>query len=378
MRFLTFSSDPHRGFVLWLLALLVLPMAGLFILGIYLQPLYGDLTRIGFYSEREFGWNSTQVIFPNTKLEFNASPNNSREHYKILVLGDSFSRARPEFQWQNYVNEISNESIGTMDINKILLRQILTSPQFRITPPKLIIFESVERELPHHLIQNSNACKSSPPSSIKVNSSSKTTQIVKWNWESHLANITQRIERKTKLSDINLNYAWKYLLHNMRRHTTHAKVFRLDIKRPPPFSNHDQSNFLIYDDDINKIKLWRDMGVSEMSCRIEAIRQQVEKNGYTRFVLLVAPDKLTAYADFLHDSKFQHASLLPQLSDLNFDVMPRLDKELITAIRSGEQDIYFPDDTHWASNGQRIAAETLITFMKYQNIGIKGTEAERQ
>ena len=100
-----------------------------------------------------------------------------------------------------------------------------------------------------------------------------------------------------------------------------------------------------------------------MSCRIEAMRSQVEANGYTRFVLMVPPDKLTAYADFLRDAKLKNASLLSSLSDLHSDIMPRFDKALISTIHAGEQDVYFPDDTHWASNGQRIAAETLISFL---------------
>lgn len=63
MNFFTFSSEPHRHFARWLLVLVVLPVAGLFALGVYLQPLSGDLTRLGYFSEREFGWNSPQVFF---------------------------------------------------------------------------------------------------------------------------------------------------------------------------------------------------------------------------------------------------------------------------------------------------------------------------
>ena len=100
-----------------------------------------------------------------------------------------------------------------------------------------------------------------------------------------------------------------------------------------------------------------------MGCRIEVMRARVESNGYTRFVLMVPPDKLTAYADYLSDPKLRNVSSLSALADMHPNVMPRLDRSLIKAIRSGKQDVYLPDDTHWGSNGQRIAAETLIAFL---------------
>lgn len=360
----TFSSEPHRRFVVWLLALVVLPVAGFFAIGVYLQPLYGDLTRIGFYSERDFGWNSTQVIFPNEKLEFNASPDNSSRYFDILVLGDSFSRYRPKFQWQNYLKVITRESIGTMNINEIRLIQVITSRGFREHPPKVLIMESVERELPHHLKQNMNICKKTPAENSKIDARSEITPIINWNWENYHADTTRQVDRETKLSEINLGYTLKYLRHNLFGETVRNQVYKMNISRPAPFSSRDQSEFLIYDDDINKIKWWSDMGLSEMDCRIEAMRRQVEANGYTRFVLMVPPDKLTAYADFLRNPEFRHASLLSALSERHPELMPRFDNALITAIRSGEQDVYFPDDTHWASNGQRIAAKTLISFLR--------------
>ena len=94
------------------------------------------------------------------------------------------------------------------------------------------------------------------------------------------------------------------------------------------------------------------------------MRQQVEANGQTRFVLIVAPDKLTAYSDFIANKKLRNISMLTELSERNNKVIPRIDLALISAIRNGEQDVYLPDDTHWGSSGHRIAAETLLDFLQ--------------
>jgi len=362
--FFTFSSEPHRHFALWLLFLVTLPVGGLFALGVYLGPLFGDLTRTGFFSEREFGWNSPQVIFPHTQLEFNASVTDSGRYYDILVLGDSFSRGRPEFQWQNYLAAATGESVGTMDID-IRLTQILGSRGFRQHPPKILIMASAERKLPAHVQENTQACGKTQILSLPhINQRDQSLVFAQVPyWKDHLADMTSLLKRGTNWSDVNAGYEGRYLWHKLFRGNAHPTVDEMELARPALFTSLNQHTLLVYRDDLNKVKWWEDMGLPEMSCRIEAIRRQVEANGYTRFILMVAPDKLTAYADFLRDPKLKSASLLSGLSDIHSDIMPRFDKALIAAIHMGQQDVYFPDDTHWASNGQRIVAETLISFL---------------
>ena len=363
MSFYTFSSDPHRHFARWLLALVILPVAGLFALGVYLQPLYGELTRLGLYSEREFGWNSPQVIFQNTQIEWTASLDDKGWYYDILVLGDSFSFARPEAQWQNYLAAATQKSVGSLDIYKISLSQILASSEFRDHPPKVLIFEAVERLLPRQLERNTQPCQKVNvlQHETKENLLPAITQIQ--GWRELLADLTRQTARTKSPKEVNLSYVWKYLWHRLAIGEEQALVRRMALTKLAPFSSLNQAELLVFHEDLEKIKWWQDAGMQEMSCRIEAMRSQVEANGYTRFVLMVPPDKLTAYANYLSDARFTNVSRLAGLADMHPDVMPRLDKSMIKAIRSGEQDVYLPDDTHWGSNGQRIAAQTLIAFL---------------
>jgi hypothetical protein len=121
---------------------------------------------------------------------------------------------------------------------------------------------------------------------------------------------------------------------------------------------------LVFKDDFQKVPQWHKMDLSEMACRIEQIRKLVEANGKTKFILMVAPDKLTAYSDFLSDKNWRDVSLLAGLSEKLPDVIPRIDLAITSAIRAGEQDVYWPDDTHWGSTGHQITAETLLGFMR--------------
>jgi hypothetical protein len=134
------------------------------------------------------------------------------------------------------------------------------------------------------------------------------------------------------------------------------------LSSPAPFSSANKSAMLVYKDDFNKVEGWREARPN-LDCGIDEMRRQVEANGHTRLILMVAPDKLTAYAEFLRDPSVKNSSLLARLSESRPEVIPRLDRNLIAAIRRGEQDVYLPNNTHWGSNGHRIAAETLLHFL---------------
>ena len=75
---------------------------------------------------------------------------------------------------------------------------------------------------------------------------------------------------------------------------------------------------------------------------------------------MAAPDKATAYADYLEDKELRQISALGEL-----DRWDRLNQvELVTplrqAIRCGIKDVYMPNDTHWSSRGHRIVADAVI------------------
>lgn len=330
---------------------------GLYALGIFLQPLYGDLTRLGGYSEREFGWTAPQLKF--------SKPLYTRDEYSryhdVVILGDSFSRAWPEHQWQNYVVAATGWSIVTLDINSVNLKSILESESFRVAPPKLFILQSVERKFPER-IKNGGKCEETQ---VQMHSSRFTAL------RSDSINRTREIEnyvgRERNWEDIKLGFVTKYLWNNASRMVGGAErteVRKLDLKQTAPFSSSNKSSLLVYKVDIEKSALWNSMALSEMTCRIDRIRNQVEANGQTRFVLMVAPDKLTAYSDYVSDNNLSALSRLAQFSQQSAGFSPRIDLALKSAIRNGEQDVYLPDDTHWGAAGHRITAETLLSFLR--------------
>ena len=363
----TSSSDPHRGFVLWLITLVLLPAVGLFVMGVYLQPLDGDLTRLGFFAEREFGWNAPQVQFPDTRLDLPGGltdPGQFRRYHDVVVLGDSFAWGSPKLQWQNYLIAATNWSVATQNINSVRLNDVLANPVFREHPPRILIVESVERELIHHLQENKLGCggASLAPASRPGVDAAFARPL---DWDGMLSGKTARVERQIRWSDVKLSYVRDYVLDRLARHSFRngrSDSVRVQLSSPAPFSSTNKGAMLVYKDDLNKVESWREEW-PKVDCWIDEMRRQVEANRYTRLVLMIAPDKLTAYAEFLSDPDMKNASLLAHLSDRHPNVTPRLDRYLIAAIQRGDQDVYLPNNTHWGSNGHRIAAETLLHFL---------------
>ena len=363
-----FNSKSHRNYAIWLLVLVLTPLGGLFLLGVCIQPLDGDLTRLGYFAERDFGWNAPQLEFLHPALNYpqlTGDPGKIDRYYDVVVLGDSFSWGSPRRQWQNYLAVATGWSIVTLDINRVRLGEVLASREFQSHPPRLLIYESVERELPHRMSAATFGCE--PPIALPVLRSDETRIDAKrWDWDHMALAQTQQRHRSVGWDGVNLSYLPRYLWNNLRRQLDQyyqSDALRLALSVPAPFSNRDNRALLLYKDDFNKIAWWQESDAVRYDCWIDAMRHLVESNRHTRFLLMVAPDKLTAYADFFSDADLKKASALSELAERHPGVVLRLDKEMKAAILRGEQDVYLPNDTHWGSSGNRIAAETVLALL---------------
>lgn len=339
-----------------MLALALLPALSLFCYGIYLQPLYGDLTRIGLYSEREFGWQQPQQTFASAAYV----RDQYTRHHDVVVLGDSFSSAWPRQQWQNHLIARTGWSVVTLDINTVTIDQILANPVLQKSPPKVLIVESVERSFADR-IGKAPGCATLLPHALGSATPGKAIYDLQ---PRDLPSST--MERPQQWNDVKLEFVWRYLRNTWRMAHGGAPrrdVRKLALRRQGLFSSASQSDILIYGGDFDKQAKWSALTLHDMSCRIQQLREKVERNGQTRFVLMVAPDKLTAYSHELPTTDGAHISKLTELAALNPQTMPRLDLALSQAISQGKQDIYLPDDTHWGAEGHRLAAASVLAFL---------------
>jgi hypothetical protein len=343
--------QPRRYFIL-VMSLGLALVAATYALAWWLQPLYGDLTRIGGYSERDFGWNLPMQEF--TPLAASWGGKGYEQAVDILVLGDSFANLRPNQQWQNWLAARTGLRIRTLDVHQVDLSQLVASSLYRAHPPRVVIWNTVERDLLDEASLNDGRCffPAWPPLITAM--------------DAHpLAVAPQLVSRPTGPTGVNPGFArtwlWKTLLRNTAG-LVRGDSLRVTLKRGNLFTSRTSNELLIYRRDLNK-RRWRDSDNPRIRCSFAALAERFEANGVTRFVTALAPDKSSAYRPWLGEPESLPESRLPALLE-RFPVPDaRLDLVLAEAIMRGEKDVYMPDDTHWGAAGQALAADAILQLL---------------
>ena len=137
--------------------LIILAPLGLLIIAILftanvLQPINGVLTRLGGYSENEFGWNLPQERF-KSRMYVSGKYGLYDKNYDVVVLGDSFTNhmrdevMHPAGYWPNYFVNATGLDLIAYNSRDTNIRKLIESDGFKKFPPRLFIFQIVERDL---------------------------------------------------------------------------------------------------------------------------------------------------------------------------------------------------------------------------------------
>lgn len=358
----TSSSELFRRYALGVLLFAFIPAAMLFAYGIYLQPIDGDLPRVGSFSQRQYGWNGTQRVFSRPRY---ASGPYDRA-YDVVVVGDSFATAMPLHQWQNHLAAATGLSIVTLSSYDIHVDDILQSRVFARHPPRFFIVTLVERTFPEQLAKLTD-CRPVAPAVARERRPAEAAPA-----GLSLPAIAEPIDlvRETRwndLRDVKVGYAAKVALYTVIRSVSGrepGKVLRVELTRNDLFSNIDPATTLIWKGDVRKTAQWQAAGLDELGCRVETLRRKVEANGVTRFVMLVPPDKLTAYRPWIAPPHDTEISRLDELARQHTETMPRVDRAIAAAIEAGHRDVYLPNSTHWGIAGHLAAGQAVAEFIR--------------
>ncbi|PKN38350.1 MAG: hypothetical protein CVU62_05720 [Deltaproteobacteria bacterium HGW-Deltaproteobacteria-2] len=321
----------------------------------YIQPLEGELTRLGSYAERDFGWNIPQrKIKGYANIERNYSGKSD-----VLIIGDSFSTSGV---WQPFLFKDIGLSYETLNIRETSIPEFLQSKQFKNNPPKVLILQCVERELVYFF------------NDIKINCQQETNQEVRIPILRYSANThAEYYEEKRKIFDIkniNLKYAASVVTHSIIRNITGKdtrNTKRFILTKNNLFSNRRSGEILVYEGDMNKLS-WKKDDVAKTASAIKCIQESVQSNGKTLFIFMLAPDKSTAYADYITIPLFKKRENISNYLMTYGINIPRIDKSLKAAIARGEKDIYSPSGTHWSARGYEMAASGIAEFIRQYSL----------
>lgn len=349
----------HRRYNLLLAAVLAPVVLLLIATSFLLQPYDGGMTRLGGYPEKLYGWNGSQLRFEKPLYrQYMTREAAYREPADVVVLGDSFTYLQ-DVSWPNYLVQETGLRLTSFRIDKTPIDRLLASEEFRAHPPRVLIYETVERELWNRAGSKVRDCAARPFARTV-----RARPVLPLPIEP----VPYRRDTATALLDLSLSI--DFLAKVVPREyfgRDRTPVARLALARPAPFSNVERSQLLVYKDDLAKAA-WTPTMWNGIRCGLIELQNRVQANGHTFFVALVAPDKLTAYSDWLVEPRSRAPSRMDLLAtDPNLH-LPRLDRRLQEAIAAGVVDVYLNNDTHWGSSGYRIVAQELVAYLVHHGI----------
>jgi hypothetical protein len=347
-----------RRYNLILAAVIVPVVVVLAATSFFLQPYDGGLTRLGGYPEKLYGWNAPQQRFPKPLYrQFMTREAEYHEPADVVVIGDSFSFLK-QVSWPNYFVKETGLRLQSFRIDKTPIERFLQSEAFHDHPPRILIFESVERELWDRLKRDVTGCR------VQPRRGGVALHYVPLPFE------PEPFLRDTHGALLDFSLSLDFLTKVVPREyfgLDRTPVARLALARPAPFSSVESGQLLVYKDDLEKIH-WTPEMWEKIRCNLVDLQNRVQANGRTFFVAMVAPDKLTAYAGLLTDPRYASLSRIDLLARDPALHLPRLDLRLRQAIRDGVADVYLNNDTHWGSAGYALVGRTLTEYLRRHGV----------
>lgn len=345
--------------------------AALFALAFYLEPLAGDLTRLGWLPEHLYGNQLEEQVVQEKRYD----KERYDRYYHVVVVGDSFSHAGKDQQsdrrvWQNQFQLRTGLSLTTFHVEAKDWRELIASPVFREAPPKLFIYEVVERNLLARLGSpplDSAACR--PPARPQpVAPPFAIAAVGPEQWQA-----IPLARPQPSLAGQQLAYSRDFVGQKAKQAMGlfSSPVLDLPLTRPL-FSSRRPQRLLAINDDLYK-RQWSAAELQTMACNLRQMQNEVEKNGQTRFIAMIIPDKSSAYAEFIDQPDFADLSVIDRFDSGKVRLF-RADRPLRDAIRQGQLDVYLPNNTHLSAQGYRIVADALVAYLI--NEGIAFTAAQ--
>ncbi len=332
-------------------------------LALWLEPADGDLARVGGFAENDFHWRAPQRVFEKNLFRVAADLSEYDQYFDVVVLGDSFSCDQESrfFGWQNEFIAQTGLSMLVLDTRKHWPQEVLASEGFRKFPPKVFVFQSVERYL-----LGRTAYFSKVPVPAAVGAPQREAIPVRTVMSPHLA---VREEQPIARASRNPDHVLGHLGAIVRRELGLNQLVRsVPLAKSGLFTSRNDRDMLVYFDEFDKKQI-SESDLYAMRAGVRAFSNLVTANGVTQFVLLVAPDKTSLYGPYLRHAEDATVNLVAELAKDPTLPVVRTDVVLAEAIRNGAMDIYLPNDSHWNSNGHRLVADALAKWLRKAETG---------
>lgn len=305
-------------------------------LTLFFEPVSGDLTRIGHWSERDFGWNQPQ---PAVTVHANGT---SITNPHVVVLGDSFSHPNV---WQSYLAESRHLEILSFQYQDVgcVDNWLHWVVEQRYPNMRTVVIETVERGFVP-LFRNLNTCLRRTPKSFELAEKNVTSTRPQ---KGLMLDAGYLIPTATNM----LRAAWS------DEPMASGEVINVPLSTDRLFSNRKAGRLLYFAEDELKTS-WSEKDQAAAVGNLKRIQDDLAKKGL-RLVVIVVPDKSSAYRPYLANeaSKVGYPDVSEQLKTAGVNNVNLLSYFQYAV---GETvDLYLPNDTHLSTQGYKLMASKV-------------------
>lgn len=336
----------YKKYSLLLIALLFSIAIATWILEAYFGTLYGDLTRIGYLDEGDFGWKMQQPPVPAALLN-----NHSPAEADILVIGDSFSMP---LIWQSrlvsagYKSSTLNWSAFKPCGLGLNLGEVVRMAGFK---GRYVVLESIE----HGFQDRANrTCEITGGIKGRANDAAPPptappAYAQKWVGKEPLGGswVINALFTKIKLT---------YLFNSATPYMEFGSTRVIPIDGCKLFSNRLCNYGLFYAHDFQK----KTFGSTD---NLRAINRELRKVGITA-VWLVVPDKASVYLGYGKQNINPYVDIWNELAQHTELVAPNLGEAFMQKSRL-IKDFYKPNDVHLSTNGYLYLGDLMTDLIKH-------------
>ena len=310
---------------------------------IYYQPIDGDLTRTGRWSERDFGGNA-----PQPSIQLLAGMNEAAAP-DMLVLGDSFSR---DLIWQSILAPQRGITIVTDRFDYVDCIANWVQRAATQETAKWIVIETVEREFLRRF-GTVEACEEKPNRPIHITQTATPAQReTGWTWPKHAS----------------ASYLWTTARNTARMsakdadYLTHGQTANAVIDPGCGNFSNKRNDRMLYLREDEESSTWDKTDIDAAIANVLRIQRLLETHG-KRLIFLMMPNKLAVYQDCL-------ITVRPKVPvDLNQQLQAAgvHTTDLTTVLRNARPrivDMYKPNDSHLSTAGYMALARNISALLE--------------
>ena len=308
----------------------------------WFEPIEGDLTRIGKYSERDFGWNAAQPVVT-------LRPNGDAvKAPTVFVLGDSFSAANV---WQSEFAAQTGHRTQSFNYSQNACISAWAELAAKDVHSQAVVIETVERAF---------------VSRFKDVDSCASVGLTPWEF----AGGSTAVQRATWPLQLHVLHSFQVAAQAIKMHTAGAGgILQGEVVNVPidpqcaSLSHRARHRFLYFGEDEEKWQ-WSPQEVDRAMANVAALQRTVEKHG-KRFVFVVVPDKSSVYRACLtlplNIRGAVPVNVTQKLIGSGVDT-PDVLGALQQRIQS-DVDLYNPSNTHFGTRGYQALAHVVQLYL---------------